>query len=87
MGEHGPAIALHVPDTGEVVGHAGAVLERLELVQPLPGDHEPSVDILHRLVKQERESNLQTDTGVSFCAPNSTRFYNLPGQSKVPPRL
>ena len=69
VGKHDTAIALHVPDAGEVVRHPGAVLERLELVQSLPGHHKASVDILHCLVKQERESNLQRQTLVTALWP------------------
>ena len=61
MGEHDPAVPLHVPHGGQVVGHPGPVLQRLELVQTLPGHHEASVDLLDRLVKQEREGHLQTN--------------------------
>ena len=87
VGKHDTAIALHVPDAGEVVGHPGAVLERLELMQPLPGDYKASVDILHCLVKQERESNLQISAiSVSFVAPQ-LGVNTLPGQSRAPPRL
>ena len=69
VGEHDPAVALHVPHAGEVVGHPGPVLERLQLMQPLPGHHEASVNLLNRLLKQKRERDLQTGMILIFCRP------------------
>ena len=87
MGKHDTAIALHVPDAGEVVRHPGAILERLELVQPLPGYHIASVDILNCLVKQERESNLQISAISDSFVASQLGVNTLPGQSRAPPRL